>query len=110
MSRNPYYIKMISSKEWKRLRLMKLRNNPLCEQCKSNGVVVPATEVHHIIPVESVVSESQMCALMFQYNNLMSLCHACHSDIHRRMFSHSKEAVKANQRRVTESFIDKYLK
>lgn len=110
MSRNPYYIKMISSKEWKRLRLMKLRNNPLCEQCKSNGVVVPATEVHHIIPVESVVGESQMYALMFQYNNLMSLCHACHSDIHRQMFSHSKEAVKANQRRATESFVDKFLK
>lgn len=89
---------------------MKLRANPLCEQCKNEGLVVPATEVHHITPVESVAGESQMYSLMFQYSNLMSLCHTCHSDIHRQMFSHSKEAVKANQRRATESFVDKFLK
>ena len=110
MSRNPYYIKLIASKEWKKLRLMKLRANPLCEQCKNEGLVVPATEVHHITPVESVAGESQMYSLMFQYSNLMSLCHACHSDIHRQMFSHSKQALKANQRRATESFVDKFLK
>lgn len=109
MSRNPYYVKLIHSREWKELRLKKLRDNPICEQCKANGSIIPATEIHHITPVESVIGERQMYILMFQYNNLMSLCHACHSDIHRQMFSHSKEAVKANQRRATESFIDKYL-
>lgn len=110
MSRNPYYIKLIHSKHWRELRLRKLRDCPLCERCRKEGLVVPATEIHHITPVESVSGEAQMEALMFQYSNLMSLCHCCHSDIHRQMFSHSKEAVKENQRRATESFVNKFLK
>ena len=110
MSRNKYYIKLIHSKKWRDLRIRKLKDSPLCEQCKNQKKVVPATEVHHINPVESVAGEQQMQTLMFQYSNLMSLCHSCHSDIHRQMFSHSKEAVKENQRRMTETFIDKFLK
>ena len=39
-----------------------------------------------------------------------SLCHSCHSDAHRRAFSHSKEAVQANNKRATERFVDKFLK
>lgn len=110
MSRNQYYIKLISSKEWKALRSRKLKDTPLCEQCSKKGLVVAATEVHHITPAESVSGAQQIQVLMFQYGNLMSLCHACHSDIHRKMFSHSKAAVKANQKRVTDAFVDKFLK
>lgn len=110
MSRNPFYIKLIASKEWRALRRKKLRNNPLCEVCKQKGIITPATEVHHATPVESVSGELAMRNLMFLYSNLQGLCHACHSDIHRQMFSHSKEAVKANQRRITDTFVDKYLK
>lgn len=110
MSRNKEYIKLISSKEWRSLRIEKLRNNPLCELCKKTGKVIPATEVHHITPAESAIGGQQMRLLMFQYSNLMSLCHTCHAEIHRKMFSHSKEAVKANQKRVTDAFVDKFLK
>ena len=110
MSRNKEYIKLISSKEWRMLRIEKLRNNPLCESCKKAGKTIPATEVHHITPAESAIGTLQMRLLMFQYNNLISLCHTCHADIHRQMFSHSKEAVKANQQRITEAFIDKFIK
>lgn len=109
MSRNPYYIKMINSKQWKQLRLDKLKANPICEACKGNGLSTLATEVHHVVPVESVPRESGMRHLMFSYSNLMSLCHSCHSDIHRQAFSHSKESVQENNKRRTESFIDKFL-
>lgn len=109
MSRNRIYIKLINSKAWKVLRREKLRANPVCEECEKEGKCTIATEVHHITPVESVSGEEQMKRLMFNYTNLKSLCHACHSEIHRQMFSHSKEAVKANNARMTESFINKYL-
>lgn len=110
MSRNPYYIKLINSREWRQLRSRKIHNDPLCENCKQKGYIVVATEVHHINPVESVSGQNQMKTLMFQYSNLMSLCHACHSDIHKQMFSHSRQAVKANQKRLVESFIKKFIK
>ena len=76
---------------------------------RKDGRITVATEVHHITPVESVASATQMKQLMFNYSNLMSVCHACHSDIHRKMFSHSKAAIKANNKRITESFVDKFL-
>ena len=110
MSRNKTYIRLINSKEWKVLRRKKLTDSPVCECCESHDRVTIATEVHHITPVESVSSESQMRRLMFNYSNLMSVCHACHSDIHRQMFSHTRSAIKANNERITEAFIEKYLK
>ncbi|MDD3038268.1 HNH endonuclease signature motif containing protein [Bacteroides sp.] len=110
MSRNPHYIKMINSARWKQLRAKKLRSNPVCEVCESNNRSTIATEVHHIVPVESVPHEFGMRQLMFNYNNLQSLCHACHVEIHRRAFSHSKEAVQANNERATQRFVDKFLK
>lgn len=110
MSRNPIYIKLINSKEWRQLRRHKLQNHPVCEACESEGKSTLAEEVHHKVPVESVSGEMQMRQLMFSYNNLMSVCHKCHSNIHREMFSHSKEAVKANNQRSTQRFIDNFLK
>lgn len=109
MSRNPVYIKLINSQRWRDLRNRKLQEHPLCEVCESEDRSTLATEVHHRIPVESVASEVQMRALMFNYANLMSVCHGCHAEIHRRMFSHSKAAIKANTERATKRFIDKFF-
>ena len=109
MSRNPHYIKMINSNKWKLLRAKKLQSNPVCEMCEANNRSTLATEVHHTVPVESVSHELGMRQLMFDYNNLQSLCHSCHSDTHRRAFSHSKEAVQANNKRMTERFADRFL-
>lgn len=82
MSRNPHYIKMINSNKWKLLRAKKLQSNPVCEVCEANNRSTLATEVHHTVPVESVPHELGMRQLMFDYNNLQSLCHSCHSDAH----------------------------
>lgn len=111
MAKDTNYIKLINTQRWRNLRLKKLQAQPLCEcdECKANGKITPATEVHHIVPVESVTTIEQMEALMFDYNNLMSVSHECHARIHKEMFSHSKENVKkANQKR-TQRFIDKFL-
>lgn len=110
MSRNPIYIRLINSKEWKQLRLKKLMSNPVCEECERSHRSTLATEVHHVVPVESVPIEPRMRVLMFSYVNLMSVCHDCHVSIHKQMFSHTKESVKANNKRKTERFSDKYLK
>ena len=109
MAKDANYIKMINSKRWKLLRLRKMQTNPLCEICMINDKITPTKEIHHITPVESVRLIVQMEALMFDYNNLMSLCSRCHNEIHAEMFSHTKENVrKANDRR-TQRFIDKFL-
>ena len=110
MSRNPIYIKLINTAKWRRLRLHKLNQSPLCEECRRNGKTKLAEEVHHIIPVESVSTERQMNSLMYNHQNLMSLCHECHVAIHTSAFSHSKESIKKNNERHTERFVSEFLK
>lgn len=111
MAKDPNYIKLINTAKWRRLRLQKLQSQPLCEcdDCKANGKITPAIEVHHVIPVESVTTIEQMEALMFDFNNLMSVSHECHVKIHQEMFSHSKVNVKKANEKRTKRFIDKYL-
>ena len=40
--------KIYQTTEWKKLRLAKLQQNPLCEPCLTKGVVTPAIDIHHI--------------------------------------------------------------
>ena len=111
MAKDANYIKLINTARWRKLRMVKLIAQPLCEcgECKANGKITPATEVHHITPVESVTTIEQMEVLMFDINNLMSVSHECHARIHAEMFSHSKANVqKANEKR-TQRFIDEFL-
>lgn len=57
--------------EWRRLREWKINQNPLCEHCERRGLVVPATEVDHI--VELIDGGSKL-----DPENLQSLCSRCH--------------------------------
>lgn len=109
MAKDANYIKLITTQRWKQLRLVKLKAQPLCECCKGQGKYTLATTVHHITPVESVTTIEQMEVLMFEYNNLMSVCEPCHAEIHTEMFSHTKASVKKANERRTQRFIDRFL-
>jgi 5-methylcytosine-specific restriction protein A len=54
---------------WRGVRLAKLKQDPLCEDCRGIGLTVLATDVDHIDGNVSNLSP----------DNLRSLCHACHS-------------------------------
>jgi len=45
----------------------------LCEQCKSEGRLTAAEEVHHILPLADGGTNDE--------SNLMALCKSCHSKI-----------------------------
>ncbi len=51
---------------WRRLRLMHLRREPLCRECRA-----PATDVDHVIPLARGGASHE--------DNLQSLCHSCHA-------------------------------
>lgn len=59
--------------EWKRIRNIFIKEHPLCEECRRNGRVTPAEEVHHILPLGRGGTHDT--------NNLMALCKSCHSRI-----------------------------
>ena len=109
MSKDANYIRMINSKRWLQLRKKKLSAQPLCEDCKRSGIIEPATEVHHVVPCETARSVKDMEGLMFDYNNLRSLCHDCHVITHKAMKSHSREAMQANVKATNDRFISRFL-
>lgn len=59
---------------WRKVRQLYVRNNPYCEICFRNKIMVPVEEVHHIKPL----SEGGT----YDKNNLISLCKSCHARIH----------------------------
>ena len=58
---------------WKKIRARFLLRHPLCEQCRSEGRLTAAEEVHHILPLASGGTNDE--------GNLMALCKSCHSRI-----------------------------
>lgn len=58
-------------RQWVKIRNAYISKHPLCEECEKAGRLVPATEVHHKIPLASGGTNAE--------ENLQSLCKACHS-------------------------------
>lgn len=59
-------------RKWQARRRRWLSEHPWCEECLSNGLYVPATDVHHLRAHRGDRS-------VFISSELESLCHACHS-------------------------------
>ena len=95
------YKRLINSADWRRVRAQQLAEHPFCELCAKKGVYYQtgATEVHHIIPVDSARTEEEAERLAYSPSNLMSLCHKCHSDLHKAEHSHDR---KSHQKRAEE--------
>ena len=109
MSKDINYKRMINSGRWLRLRKQKLSSNPLCQDCQLEGRLTAATEVHHVKPCETAKSVREMEGLMFDYNNLRSLCHDCHVITHKRLASHSKQSMIENVKANVKRFVARYL-
>lgn len=78
---------------WKKLRLHKLRSNPLCEECIKENKIVLAEQVHHIIPFMSIYNgynTNEIIDLGLDYNNLQSLCDECHNKKHHKYTKDTK--------------------
>lgn len=96
------YYRLLHSKRWQILRREKLMQNLYCEVCGR-----PATEVHHIVPVESMPLR-QMEMLMFDMQNLQSICRKCHLKVHRDMHSKSKATNLERRRKELEDFCEEH--
>ncbi len=70
-----------NSDAWDKARRLALsRDNFLCQDCLNNGYITEAEEVHHITELtpENINDPSITTGL----NNLVSLCHNCHTARH----------------------------
>ena len=60
------------STAWRKLRAIKLSEEPMCEECARAGRLTPAQMVDHIVPINKGGDA-------LDKNNLQSLCNACHA-------------------------------
>lgn len=96
--RDAIYRKLINTARWRRLRAQVLaRDAHLCQDCLLKHRATRATEVHHIEPVDWAATEDGKTRRMFDTNNLVSLCHQCHSARHLLLMSCNAEARKERQ-------------
>lgn len=58
---------------WLRTSKAFLREHPTCADCEAEGIVTPATQVHHRAKVQ------QRPDLKHDWANLLALCRPCHS-------------------------------
>jgi len=61
---------------WRKVRFRYITAHPICEECLKNNKLIPALEVHHIIPLSKGGTHDN--------ENLLSLCKSCHSIVSAR--------------------------
>lgn len=109
MNRKEQYTRLINTARWRELRRWKLSRNPLCEQCADNETVTPATEVHHVKPVEDGRNAAEMGRLMYDSHNLRSLCHRCHVEAHKALGRTGKDYARRRRRDERQKFRELFL-
>lgn len=67
---------------WRKLRIEKLKINPLCERCLKKGIIKSGIEVHHKIPISQGKTIIEKERLGFNIDNLETLCKECHKEEH----------------------------
>ena len=110
MSQKKDKMRIYNSKEWRLVRNAKLEKNPLCEVCAERGKIVAAQCVHHIIPIETATDFTYMKELAFRFDNLLSCCFQCHSEIHQTLKSRTREGHQRASQAAVNRWIDKHKK
>lgn len=103
------YKKLINSQRWLKIRKKLISNHPLCFDCLRKDIITPATDLHHIIPINQIKSESEIERLFFSNYNLVPLCHECHVKRHSVVKSKSKESVTETNKSINERFAKEFL-
>ena len=92
--RNTKWNKYYTSKYWKDLRRWKITKDPLCEMHLKYGYNVPATEVHHLRPFGTGITQEAKWKLLLNADNLCSCCRSCHDEFHRQLTIQNKDYIK----------------
>ncbi len=103
MAKDKEYQRLIHTTKWLRLRREVLTAHPVCQRCEAEGVLTPATEVHHIRPVEEAFTKAERAQRMYDLHNVRALCHDCHVKTHTELGRSGKEAtMRRNTLHVSE--------
>ena len=111
MSKDKNYRRLLNRKKWFITKdFVWKRAQGCCELCRKEGIVTGSMQstldCHHIIPVESGRTFTEMERLCYDVNNIQLLCVKHHIQVHQEMLSHTKEKVKENKERARRRFLE----
>lgn len=109
MAKDKIYNRLIHSVRWLRLRRDTLTAHPLCQRCEVEGRITPATEVHHIQPVEEAITTADRMQRMYDPHNLQALCHDCHVRTHTELGRCGREATRRRTEKQVRQVINKFF-
>lgn len=109
MAKDKDYNKLIHTVKWLRLRRDTLTAHPLCQRCETEGRITPATEVHHIRPVEEAITMADKMQRMYDVHNLQALCHDCHVKTHTELGRCGREATRKRNTEQVQQVIKNFL-
>ena len=109
MAKDKEYNKLIHTGRWLRLRRDVLTAHPLCQRCEQEGKITPATEVHHVRPVEEAITYADKRQRMYDPANLMALCHDCHVKVHTELGRSGKEATKKRNEKQVAGVVQRFF-
>jgi 5-methylcytosine-specific restriction protein A len=78
---------LYATRQWKRLRRLKLQVTPLCEACEAIGRLTVATVVDHVVAVTAGGEPFP------PLDGLMSLCVSCHNSKTSRVEVHGQQPL-----------------
>ena len=108
MAKDKEYRQLIHTARWLKLRRDTLSTHPCCQRCELEGYITPATEVHHIRPVEEAFLKVERIQRMYDPSNLQALCHACHIRVHTEMGRSGKDATRTRNQKHVKEIIKKF--
>jgi len=73
----PVIHEFYKTKAWRKTSVAYRQEHPLCEECLRQGIITPAEMVHHVVEITDGGDP-------LDWDNLESLCLACHNRIHAR--------------------------
>lgn len=109
MAKDKEYNKLIHTTKWLRLRRDILTAHPLCQRCEAENIITPATEVHHIRPVEEAITYDDKVQRMYDPHNLQALCHECHVKTHTELGRCGREATRKRNEKQVRLVIHKFF-
>lgn len=74
--------KVYQSALWRKLRMCKLTESPLCEVCLIEGRTKGGDHVHHLVSFVDVYDEVERHRLAYDPENLLTVCEGCHGRLH----------------------------
>lgn len=109
MSKDKEYCRLIHTAKWMRLRRDVLTRHPVCQRCEAEGIMTPATEVHHIRPVEEAITYGDKIQRMYDPHNLQALCHDCHVKVHTELGRCGRAATMKRNAEHVKQIVNKFF-